>query len=186
MRAWGVNKADKNIVINHGIDINEWPISRQNNGKILTMVNAFKQRDFFCGYTMYEELKNKYPIDLFGFGNQELGSRSTTSFDEAKFLKEEYSIYLNTSIRSPFPFSLVEAMASGMAIVSTKTCEIPNVIRHGVDGFLSNDTLEIGKYIELLLNDPALRKKIGKSARNRALEKFNSNVFIKNWNNALI
>ena len=39
--------------------------------------------------------------------------------------KSKYSIYFNTSLRSPVPFALLEAMASGMIVVSTSTCEIP-------------------------------------------------------------
>ena len=43
-------------------------------------------------------------------------------------LREAYktsSIFLNTSIHSPVPTVLMEAMASGCAVVSTNNCMIP-------------------------------------------------------------
>ena len=48
------------------------------------------------------------------------------------------SVFLNTSIHSPVPTVLMEAMACGCAVVSTDNCMIPEIIEHGVNGLLAN------------------------------------------------
>ena len=56
-------------------------------------------------------------------------------------------IFLNTSTISPVPTALMEAMSCGCAVVSTATCMIPEVIEHGVNGFITNDTQEMKQYL---------------------------------------
>ena len=73
-------------------------------------------------------------------------------------------------------------MACGCAVVSTATCMIPEIIKNGHNGFISNDETEIRKYIDTLLNNEELRKTIGKNARETILSKFSEEKFIDKWN----
>jgi glycosyltransferase involved in cell wall biosynthesis len=78
---------------------------------------------------------------------------------------------------------MLEAMACGCAIVTTETCEIPNIIKHGVNGFMSNDENELRKFTEQLLSDPDLAATMGAEARLTIEEKFSEQRFIEQWNN---
>jgi len=79
----------------------------------------------------------------------------------------------------------MEAMACGCAIVSTNNCMIPEIIEHGKNGLLSNDPNELRQFLEMLLNNPELARKLGDEARKTIVEKFGLERFIENWNDLL-
>ena len=83
---------------------------------------------------------------------------------------------------SPIPMSLLEAMACGCAVVSTATCMIPDIIKNGENGFISNDEEELKGMINTLQQDSDLRTKMGKNAQETIKKVFSENNFINNWN----
>ena len=100
-------------------------------------------------------------------------------------LVNEYAssqVYLNTTTVSPIPTSLLEAMACGCAVVTTATCMIPDVVKHGENGMISNNESELRSYIEELLSNEDLRNELGKNARQTIVEQFSEESFLKNWN----
>ena len=77
---------------------------------------------------------------------------------------------------------MLEAMACGCAVVTTATCEIPEIIDHGKNAFMSNDEEELKGFINELIKNDQLRHDVGQAARNTILEKYSMDVFLKNWN----
>ena len=77
---------------------------------------------------------------------------------------------------------MLEAMACGCAVVSTATCEIPNIIEHGVNGYISNDEAELRGFIQELLDNPEKAKAMGLKARQTIEEKFSEERFVDEWN----
>jgi glycosyltransferase involved in cell wall biosynthesis len=76
-----------------------------------------------------------------------------------------------TSEHEGFPNALLEAMAQGRPVVSTRVGGVPELVREGEDGFLtSGDPAEIAERIRALLVDAELRTRMGGSARERAGE----------------
>ena len=59
---------------------------------------------------------------------------------------------------------------------------IPEIIQHGVNGFISNDMDELRETLILLLNNPDIAERVGKEARATILDKFNVDMFVENWN----
>lgn len=70
------------------------------------------------------------------------------------------------------PYVIIEALASGLPIIASSVGGIPEVIRHGENGYIikPGDSQSLAKYILLLASKPELRKIIGKRNRERALE----------------
>jgi len=69
----------------------------------------------------------------------------------------------------------VEAMAAGTPVVATRSGGIVETVRDGETGFLveKNDCHALAAAILRLLEDDVLRERMGKAARQRALENFN-------------
>lgn len=67
------------------------------------------------------------------------------------------------------PNTLLEAMASGAAIVASRVAGIPDVIDDGRHGLLTppRDPAALGRAIALLRDDVALRRSLGRAARER-------------------
>jgi glycosyltransferase involved in cell wall biosynthesis len=72
-----------------------------------------------------------------------------------------------------FGFTLVEAMASGLPIVSSNTGTIPEIV--GEENLtVSPDTENVLYALELLLTSDVLRKKLRQKNRERGISKFNA------------
>ncbi|HET6841835.1 MAG TPA: glycosyltransferase family 4 protein [Candidatus Angelobacter sp.] len=84
-------------------------------------------------------------------------------------------IYLLPSLFEGTPLTLMEAMYSGLPIVSTAVCGMKDVIEDGRNGLLVplRAPQAIITAVERLLNDSALRARLGQAARAEALEKYN-------------
>jgi len=82
-----------------------------------------------------------------------------------------FDIFALPSVREEIPLVLVEAMAAGLAVVSTRVGRAPELIDDGRSGFLVDprDTATMGERLETLAADPALRARFGEAARARVL-----------------
>jgi glycosyltransferase involved in cell wall biosynthesis len=71
------------------------------------------------------------------------------------------------------PNTLLEALASGCAILASRIAGIPDVIDDGVNGRLvqPKDVQGLAEVLTLLLRDPMARKRLGDAARRSAVEK---------------
>ncbi|MFQ5598090.1 MAG: glycosyltransferase family 4 protein [Nitrospiria bacterium] len=77
--------------------------------------------------------------------------------------------------RDGLPTVLLEAMALGVPVVSTKVTGIPEMISHGKNGFLveEKNAAALAKAIDRLLGSPALQKEFTKSAYDKVRKDFN-------------
>lgn len=82
-------------------------------------------------------------------------------------------VFLHPSLRTDknekegIPTSLVEAMASGLPIISTQHAGIPSVIKDHFTGLLikENNHVELSLAIKLIITDHILRKRLGMNAK---------------------
>ncbi len=81
-------------------------------------------------------------------------------------------IFVFPSLFESMSLVIPEAMASGMAIVTTKACGMQDVIKDNVSGFLvpPRDTETLANRIIALLNDSALCARLGQEAQRKAGE----------------
>lgn len=97
------------------------------------------------------------------------------------FIEELYKhhIFLSPSLSASdgdteggVPVSIIEASASGMPVVSTLHCDIPEVILNGESGYLvpERDVDGLVQALELLVLNPQSWRKIGKKGREHTEE----------------
>lgn len=77
--------------------------------------------------------------------------------------------------REGIPVALMEAMASGLPVVSTAISGIPELVASGESGLLvpPRDPEALADALETLLRDGALRRQMGEAARARVMRDFN-------------
>ena len=73
------------------------------------------------------------------------------------------------------PTVLLEAQAVGLPVVSTFHSGIPEIVIHKESGYLSEekDIAGLSKYLDILIEDQVLRKKMGQSGRSFVEKKYN-------------
>jgi hypothetical protein len=180
IKEWGMNPLEC-IVTHHGIDTQTFfPADIDRRSHLLSVVNDWINRDWCCGFQLWRQVAKDLPTVVVG-KTPGLSEPAKSVEDLARYYQQS-SIFLNTSLVSPIPTALLEAMSCGCAIVSTATCMIPEIIQNGVNGFISNDPAELRSYCEILLKNPKIARRIGDEARRTILNKFSIDEFIRKWN----
>jgi glycosyltransferase involved in cell wall biosynthesis len=79
--------------------------------------------------------------------------------------------------------ALLEYMAAGRPIVATAVGAAPNLIEDGVHGLLvpPGDAVRLAKAMGRLLGDRALARRLGESARRRALERYSRVAMVRRF-----
>lgn len=91
-------------------------------------------------------------------------------------------VFINTTNYDNAPRSVLEAMASGLCVVSTKVGGIPYLVNDGVDALLvpPNDPYAMAAAVERILTEPGLAEKLSANARKKA-EQFDWSAILPRW-----
>jgi N-acetyl-alpha-D-glucosaminyl L-malate synthase BshA len=83
-------------------------------------------------------------------------------------------LFLLPSATESFGLAALEAMGHGVPVIASRVGGLPEVIRHGVDGYLEElgDVTAMATDALRILRDEGLRRSMGQAARKRALETF--------------
>jgi glycosyltransferase involved in cell wall biosynthesis len=111
------------------------------------------------------------------FFGDELASRilvrPSVSPERMPELYAEHDIFVFPSIVEGLPNVLMEGMASGMPVITTETCGMPDIIENDFNGLLipPADAAALEEAILRLVNCEDLRRKLGMAAR-ETMERF--------------
>ncbi len=181
MKQWGWSYEDGAKILNHGVDTELFkPGEIKKEFGLLSVCNDFRNRGHLLGFDAWQQIVNGLPFKLVG-RNAGMSEESKT-VEELVSYYQRSAVFLNTSVASPIPMSLLEAMACGLPVVAFPTCGIPDVIEHNVNGFLARDAVESRKYCSYLLQNRAECDRLGSNARKTIQEKFSLTTFVNNWN----
>ena len=94
--------------------------------------------------------------------------------DCVRALYEQADIFALPSFAEGIPVVLMEAMAMELPCVASWITGIPELIRNEVDGLLVPPSNEeaLAAALARLMDDPGLRRRLGKSGRRRVVEEF--------------
>lgn len=185
---WGWDEEQNADVIKHCINSQLFtPNQSMPKNQILSVANDFIGRNHFLGFDLWRNIvnfkqSNQLPIQL--VGDTPPISSPAKSVGELVSIYQNSSIFLNTSLISPIPCVILEAMSCGLAVVSTNTAMIPEYIEHGVNGLLyPPDKPDLARqYLKDLFNNPYKAAELGANARKTILEKCSIERFQQEWN----
>lgn len=88
----------------------------------------------------------------------------------------------------PFGLVAVEAMATGRPVCASRVGGLQHIVQHDQTGFLfeRKSSVELALYLERLLDDPQLRRRMGDAGRERAARHYDWNHIIESHHPALL
>jgi len=98
-------------------------------------------------------------------------------------LLRRFDIFCLTSDYEGMSNALLEAMAVGKPVVSTRVGGAPEVIQHGSNGLLvpPGNAGELARALETLIRAPEMRKRLGQAARQYILDQHTPEKVIPHW-----
>jgi glycosyltransferase involved in cell wall biosynthesis len=92
-----------------------------------------------------------------------------------------FDLFLMTSLTEGLPNTILEAMAMKVPIVSTSVAGVPELITHGVNGFLSpiRDVERLSQYCIQLIENQTLKSEFGERAVERIKKSFSFKERVK-------
>ncbi len=117
------------------------------------------------------------------------------ALDRQKVMKElgraccyiQHSVTVSHGDQEGSPVAILEALAAGLPVISTRHAGIPEVIKHDENGFLvdEHDVVGMSFYMQKIAKDFKIAQKIGSNAKKYAKDNFYSNPDIRDLNNLI-
>lgn len=100
--------------------------------------------------------------------------------DDMATLFRSVDLVVLPSYREGLPKGLIEAAASGIPLITTDVPGCREVVQHGVNGLLvpPRDEERLVEAIVRLQSDPALRLRLGREARRKALQEYDDSIIV--------
>jgi glycosyltransferase involved in cell wall biosynthesis len=93
-------------------------------------------------------------------------------------------VYLHDG-EQEYTITLIEAMMSGLPLVSFRIPGIERYVVHGENGFVGESASEIREHLRLLLADETLAAKMGAASRAKAKREFHETRWRAQWQEVL-
>lgn len=101
--------------------------------------------------------------------------------DVKELLQQSHIVAFPSYYMEGLPKSLIEATAIGRPIITTKSIGCKDTVDDGVNGFLiaPKEVEPLAEKLRLLIEDAALRQKMGKASREKAEKDFSLDIVIE-------
>jgi len=174
------NKRESNLVVWVGRFVNEKGLEYLVEAAKIVADSFNEVRFLLIGYGPLKEdilrLVNKLELEDF------VRLVGPLSRNEIARILGKATIFVIPSLKEGMPLALLEAMASGVAVIGTNIPAFTCLFSHEKEGIIvaPKKSDELAKSILNLLKDRNLRQKLGHNARNLVKEKYNWSKILDN------
>jgi Glycosyl transferases group 1 len=152
----------------------------------LRVANQVLQRQERFAWNAHRAITQGHAAKLVGHNPGLEGVQPAGSWQELRTAYREHRAYVHTAgagLDDGYNLGLIEAMVTGMPVVSLAGAESPVV--DGVSGYVSDDVAYLNQRLGALLADRELALELGGRARNAAVERFSVSGFVHAWQAAI-
>jgi glycosyltransferase involved in cell wall biosynthesis len=167
-------------VIDHGITAPTVEYS----GKLergIVIINNLKERGRRLGFDIYEQVRERVPLDLIGMDTKKVGGLGEILHPDLPEFISQYRFFFNPIRYTSLGLAVLEAMMIGVPVVGLATTELVTVIDNSRSGFIHTDIEYLIERMNELIADPSLAKSVGMRGREVASQRFNIQRFASDW-----
>ena len=195
----------KTQVVHNGVDVDRFKGSRSSGSKVV--FGTLGRQEPIKGLTVLlaaiRDLLDEKPawrdrikVVMAGDGpshdacvalRNEFALQETVEFpgnlDDAPSFFESLDFFVQPSLNEGISNTVLEAMASGLAVIATEVGGNPELIRDGHEGRLvpANDAGALKDAIREYIADENIRTECGRAARDRAVRRFSLEAMVSNY-----
>ena len=151
----------------------------------IAVINNVRTRGRRLGADVFEGARHEVALDLVGMGARDAGGIGEIPHAALPAFMARYRFFFNPIRYTSMGLAVIEAMMTGLPIVALATTEMATVIRNDVSGYADTDPRQLIRYMQALLRDRSLARRLGEGARRIALERFGIRRFVADWDDAL-
>ncbi len=192
------NYAGADAMIRFGKDENEFAGWHGSTAQVLNFTQNLQARGESCHHETTINVMSRIPgAKIYGPNNEVLGSLNGGLLPY-ETMKEKYKSYrayfYNGTQPACYTLTFIEALMAGIPMVcigpdsqriTKNICgevyEIPDLIQHGSNGYVTDDINQMVYYIQLLLSDHGIAKRMSDNARATGIRHFGKENIKKQW-----
>jgi hypothetical protein len=168
-------------VVEHGVMVPEGDRHTGELAKGLVVANGLRTRGRRLGLDIFEQVRDRIPLDLVGMDAQSLGGLGEVPHAQLPAFQSRYRFFFHPVRYTSLGLAVCEAMMVGLPIVGLATTELATVIENDVSGYVNTNLESLVNRMEELLHDPAKARRLGEGAREVAIARFSINRFVQDW-----
>ena len=158
-----------------GLDPEVYPPATGEGGYVLSIIHSYKDRGWH--YNAWQEATAGLPVRHVDHLDP---SQESYAYDQLQQILRGASVYLHDG-EQEYTITLIEAMMSGLPLVSFRIPGIERYVEHGVNGFVGATAAEIREHLQTLLADRDLARRMGDASRAKALREFHEERWRRQW-----
>lgn len=141
-------------------------LKRQDADARLTLVGEAEDTEYYREMRHFVERQRLSDVEF-------AGRRSP---EEIAVLMRRASVLVLASVQENSPMVIAEAMASGLPVLASRVGGVPMMVEDGVDGMLFDcgNVEQLATMLRAMLRDAALRGKLSRNGRAKALRNYSS------------
>ncbi|UCD52090.1 MAG: glycosyltransferase [Phycisphaerales bacterium] len=165
-------------IVHFGVDVEDYLPHVGEQARGLRICNFITSRRRILRWDFHEEAFAGIPVTLVGHNPDMSGVEAALNWDHLKRTLQAHRFYIHTAdprLEAGHNMATAEAMAAGLPVLGNRHPTSP--IRHGINGFLSDNPAELQRYARMLLEDRDLAALMGQQARKAVAERFSLTRF---------
>lgn len=173
-------------VIEHGVKLIQPARYEGTRDAGIVVVNHLARRGRRLGLDVYERVRERVPLDLFGMASEDVaGGKGEVAQQVLPALMSSYRFYFHPVRYTSLGLSLIEAMMIGLPVVGLATTELSTVVRPGHEGYIDTSIDRLVEAMRWLIAHPQDAEIMGEAARATASERFHIDRFSTDWQRVL-
>lgn len=162
-----------------GLDVDAYGPWTGEDATVLSIIHSYRERGWH--YREYLDATQALPSTHIDHLD---ASKPTQGYDDILRALRRSRLYLHDG-EQEYTITLLEAMMTGMPLVSFAIPGIERYVVHGHNGFVGRSAKEIREHCRLLLDDEDLARKMGAASRAMAVAQYDERRWRADWITAI-